>query len=70
MTGLARRSGHSLRVVRTGIEAGVLLTGWLLGGTFGLGTVLYAVAIGPLIQYAVRWFQPAPAATTALVRDA
>lgn len=47
MTGLAAR-GHSIRVVRTGIELGVLAAGWLLGGTVGVGTVLYAVAIGPL----------------------
>ncbi|RFS84002.1 hypothetical protein D0T12_17615 [Actinomadura spongiicola] len=47
MTGLAAR-GHSLRVVRTGIELTVLAAGWLLGGTVGVGTVLYALAIGPL----------------------
>jgi hypothetical protein len=47
MTGIARR-GHSLRLVRTCIEMSVLATGWLLGGTVGIGTVLYAVSIGPL----------------------
>jgi uncharacterized membrane protein YczE len=47
MTGLAAR-GHSLRVVRTGIELTVLTVGFALGGTVGIGTVLYAVAIGPL----------------------
>ncbi|GLW65008.1 membrane protein [Actinomadura rubrobrunea] len=47
MTGLAAR-GHSIRVVRTSIELTVLAAGWLLGGTVGVGTVLYAVAIGPL----------------------
>ncbi|MEU8799880.1 hypothetical protein [Spirillospora sp. NPDC048819] len=47
MTGIAAR-GHSIRVVRTGIELTVLATGWLLGGTVGIGTLLYAVAIGPL----------------------
>jgi uncharacterized membrane protein YczE len=46
-TGLAAR-GHSIRVVRTTIEATVLVTGFLLGGTVGVGTVLYAVAIGPI----------------------
>jgi uncharacterized membrane protein YczE len=46
-TGLAAR-GHSIRVVRTGIELSVLIVGWLLGGTFGIGTVIYAVTIGPL----------------------
>jgi uncharacterized membrane protein YczE len=48
-TGLAQR-GLSLRVVRTGIEVGVLAVGWALGGTVGIGTVLYAVAIGPLVH--------------------
>lgn len=47
MTGWARR-GHSIRVVRTTIEISVLAVGWLLGGTVGVGTVLYALAIGPL----------------------
>jgi len=50
MTGLAARTGWSIRVVRTGIEVVVLAAGWLLGGTVGVGTVLYAVAIGPLTQ--------------------
>ncbi|TWE13622.1 YczE/YyaS/YitT family protein [Prauserella muralis] len=50
MTGLAARTGRSVRLVRTGIEVVVLGTGWLLGGTVGVGTVLYALAIGPLTQ--------------------
>jgi uncharacterized membrane protein YczE len=50
MTGLCRRTGWSIRVVRTGIELTVLGIGWLLGGTVGVGTVLYAFAIGPLVQ--------------------
>jgi uncharacterized membrane protein YczE len=50
MTGLVRRSGGSVRLVRTSIEVAVVAVGWLLGGTLGLGTVLYAVAIGPLVQ--------------------
>jgi uncharacterized membrane protein YczE len=50
MTGLARR-GFSIRLVRTGIEVVVLLAGWLLGGTVGVGTVLYAISIGPLVHY-------------------
>jgi uncharacterized membrane protein YczE len=49
MTGLAAR-GHSIRVVRTSIEVSVLAAGWLLGGTVGVGTVAYALAIGPLVQ--------------------
>jgi uncharacterized membrane protein YczE len=55
MTGLAAR-GHSIRVVRTGIEVTVLATGWLLGGTVGVGTVLYALAIGPLAHVFVPLF--------------
>jgi uncharacterized membrane protein YczE len=49
MVGLANR-GHSLRVVRTAIELTVLVVGWLLGGTVGVGTVLFAVAIGPIVH--------------------
>ena len=50
MTGLVRRTGRSVRLVRTSIEATVVLTGWLLGGTLGVATVAYAVAIGPLVH--------------------
>lgn len=50
MTGLAARTGRSVRLVRTGLEVVVLGSGWLLGGTVGVGTVLYALAIGPLTQ--------------------
>jgi uncharacterized membrane protein YczE len=50
MTGLVRRTGGSVRLVRTGIEVAVVVTGWLLGGTLGVGTVVYALAIGPLVQ--------------------
>ncbi|WP_022924323.1 YczE/YyaS/YitT family protein [Serinicoccus marinus] len=56
MTGLARRTGWSLRLVRTGIEVTVIALGWLLGGVVGLGTVVYAVAIGPLTQALLPWF--------------
>jgi uncharacterized membrane protein YczE len=55
MTGLAAR-GHSIRVVRTGIEVTVLASGWLLGGTVGVGTVLYALSIGPLAHVFVPFF--------------
>ena len=50
MTGLVRRTGRSFRLVRTSIEVTVLVVGWLLGGVVGLGTVLYAVLIGPVVQ--------------------
>lgn len=51
MTGLARRLPVSLRVIRTGIEVVVVVIGWLLGGVVGLGTVLFALSIGPLTQF-------------------
>lgn len=54
MTGLAARTGGSLRLVRIGIELTVLLVGVLLGGTIGVGTVLYALSIGPLVQFFLR----------------
>jgi uncharacterized membrane protein YczE len=50
MTGLVRRTGGSVRVVRTAIEVGVVTVGWLLGGTLGVATVAYALAIGPLVH--------------------
>ncbi len=50
MTGLVRRTGRSVRLVRTVLEVTVLGTGWLLGGTAGVGTVLYALGIGPLVH--------------------
>ncbi|MBM7820019.1 putative membrane protein YczE [Cellulosimicrobium cellulans] len=49
MTGLAAR-GRSLRWSRLGIELGVLGVGLALGGTVGVGTVVYALAVGPLVQ--------------------
>lgn len=55
MTGLARRTGWSLRLVRTGLEVTVVLIGLALGGVLGLGTVLYALAIGPLTQAMLPW---------------
>ena len=68
MTGLARRTGLSLRLVRTALEVTVVALGLLLGGVAGLGTVLYAVGIGPLTQAALPWFTvalstPGPGAT-------
>jgi uncharacterized membrane protein YczE len=50
MTGLAQR-GPSIRSVRTGIELVALALGWLLGGTVGIGTVLFAVTVGPNAQF-------------------
>ncbi len=56
MTGLNRITGRSIRLVRTAIEVAVVATGFALGGTVGIGTVLYAVAIGPLAQVFLRVF--------------
>jgi uncharacterized membrane protein YczE len=70
MTGLAAR-GHSIRVARTSIEVTVLVVGWLLGGTVGVGTVVYALSIGPLAHVFIPRFtragaHPAPAALEAI----
>jgi uncharacterized membrane protein YczE len=54
MTGLHRRTGLSLRLVRASIEIGVLVAGFILGGTVGVGTVAFALAIGPGVQFAVE----------------
>jgi uncharacterized membrane protein YczE len=56
MTGLARRTGRSLRLVRTAIEVAVVLVGWALGGVLGVVTVAYALLIGPLTQAMLPWF--------------
>lgn len=50
MTGLVRRTGRSVRLVRTSIEVAVVSVGWLLGGTVGFATLAYALAIGPLVH--------------------
>ncbi|MEO6887273.1 MAG: hypothetical protein ABI232_13445 [Jatrophihabitantaceae bacterium] len=60
MTGLARKTGRSIRFTRTLLEATVLVTGWFLGGTVGIGTVLFAVSIGPLAQLFMRIFDVSP----------
>lgn len=67
MTGINARTGWSVRSVRTAIELTVLLAGWLMGGTFGVGTVLYALTIGPLIQLCLPWFRIASRAQKNLV---
>jgi uncharacterized membrane protein YczE len=50
MTGLHRRTGVSIRLVRTGLEVSVVGFGFLLGGVVGVGTLVYTLAIGPLVQ--------------------
>ncbi|MFE9769689.1 YitT family protein [Streptomyces sp. NPDC005808] len=66
MTGLHRRTGRSIRLMRTFVEVAVVATGFALGGTVGVGTVLYAVAIGSLAQFFLRVFavRPAPGGST------
>ncbi|MFH9573116.1 YitT family protein [Streptomyces sp. NPDC017454] len=66
MTGLNQRTGLSVRLVRTAVEITVVLTGFALGGTVGVGTLLYAVSIGPLAQVFLRVFAvpPAPGGST------
>ncbi|WP_052241410.1 YczE/YyaS/YitT family protein [Microbacterium hominis] len=54
MTGMNSRLGWPVWACRLTIEATVLLFGWLLGGTVGLGTVLFAAGIGPLVHVALR----------------
>ena len=60
MTGLVRRTGGSVRLVRTAIEVTVVATGWLLGGTLGVVTLLYAVTIGPLVHVLLPRLEIAP----------
>jgi uncharacterized membrane protein YczE len=55
MTGIARRTGWSIRAVRTGIELSVLAIGIALGGVAGIGTVVFAFGVGPLTQCFLRW---------------
>jgi uncharacterized membrane protein YczE len=56
MTGIVGRTGWAVRTVRTSIELSVLAIGWLLGGTVGLGTILYAVTIGPVLHVMLPLF--------------
>ena len=60
MTGLVRRTGGPLGPIRTAIEVTVVLTGWLLGGTLGVVTVLYALSIGPLVHLLLPRFALTP----------
>ncbi|HEX5946511.1 MAG TPA: hypothetical protein VFY82_09550 [Acidimicrobiales bacterium] len=65
MTGLAARGVGSIRLVRTGIELTALVAGWLLGGSVGLGTVVFAVTIGPNVQFFLPRLTVADRARTA-----
>ena len=59
-TGLVRISGWRIGWARTAIEVAVLAIGWMLGGVAGVGTVLYALANGPLVQWFMTRFEIAP----------
>ncbi|MFF4508543.1 YitT family protein [Streptomyces sp. NPDC001401] len=70
MTGLHRRTGRSIRLMRTAIELAVVATGFTLGGTVGIGTVLYAVSIGPLAQLFLRTFDvPSASGSSTVVAE-
>lgn len=56
MTGLNRVTGWPIWIVRTGMEVTVVVIGWLLGGIVGVGTVAFALLMGPLCQYFMRIF--------------
>ena len=62
MTGLHRRTGWPIGLVRTLIEASVLLAGWAMGGDAGWGTLVFALSIGPLCAVTMRWFAAKPRA--------
>lgn len=65
MTGIARR-GPSIRLTRSILEVVVLVSGWLLGGTFGIGTIVFVFLIGPLVQF----FLPRCSVSTGRPEDA
>ena len=65
-TGLVRITGWRIGWARTAIEVAVLAMGWLLGGVAGVGTVLYALANGPLVQWFMARFEIAPKAEVSL----
>ena len=69
MTGLHRRTGWPIWVVRTGLEVTVVAVGWALGGNVGVGTVAFALLVGPLCQFFLRVFAVRLPATTESERD-
>lgn len=56
--GISRMTGLSVRISRTVVEVTVLVTGWFMGGSVGAGTLIFALAIGPLMQFFLRLFRP------------
>jgi uncharacterized membrane protein YczE len=63
MTGLHARTGIKIWIVRSAIEVTVLLIGWALGGNFGVGTIAFALLIGPMVNFTIPWLL-VPAAVT------
>jgi uncharacterized membrane protein YczE len=57
MTGLHKRTGWRIWIVRTAIEVTVLAIGWILGGQVGIGTVAFALLIGPMVNYTLPWLR-------------
>ena len=70
MTGIHVRTGWPISAVRLGIEVTVVLIGWLLGGTVGIGTVLFALLVGPSVGYGLRLVGAIGGATTSVDDDA
>ena len=62
MTGLHRRTGWPIGLVRTLIEASVLVAGWVMGGNVGWGTLVFALSIGPMCAVTMHWFAAKPRA--------
>lgn len=70
MTGINRRLGWPIWLARLVVEASVLAAGWLLGGTVGLGTVLFAALIGPAVHVALPFFDRRPRTVPAVAEGA
>jgi uncharacterized membrane protein YczE len=66
MTGIHRRFGWPIWAVRTGIEVTVLTAGWLLGGNVGIGTLAFALLIGPMVNFTIPWLRVPVAVTPEL----
>lgn len=62
MTGLMRRTGRSARLIRTVIEVSALVLGVILGGTVGVGTLLFAFGVGPVVHHFMPIFDRVPKA--------
>jgi uncharacterized membrane protein YczE len=69
MTGIHARTGWPVWAVRTGIEGSVLIVGWLLGGTVGLGTAAFALLIGPMVGVTIPLLRVADVAPAPIRRE-